>query len=185
MPEQNETPTTPRPWWAALLTSALTTLFGLALIVISVVLVRPALAPDESWVWLLILSAGAGMAGVGGSLISKPPTPPPDQRGTVRLGLLIAAIALVPLAILLGGCGSPPRPRLVPLAILLGGCGAVQVRAEREITWERRPGSTCYVRTLADGEVATESTAPTPCVPPPEFCQPGPGEPGFKPSPEE
>ena len=76
---------------------------------------------------------------------------------------------------------NPLRFLVVIAGLVLPACGAVQVRAEREITWERRPGSTCYVRTLADGEVATESTAPTPCVPPPEFCQPGPGEPGYLP----
>lgn len=65
------------------------------------------------------------------------------------------------------------------IALIACGCGPIQVRAEREITWQRRPGPTCYVRTLADGEVATETTAPTSCVPPPSFCAPGPGEPGY------
>ena len=152
-----------RPWWAAPLTSAITTLFGLALIVISVVLVRPALGDDESWIWIALLFGGAGLAGVGGSLVGRGQPLPPDQRGSVRVVLLVVALVGVAVA----------------LAASLAGCGAVQVRAEREITWQRRPGPTCYVRTLADGEVATETTAPTSCVPPPSFCEPGPGEPGY------
>lgn len=150
-----------RPWWAALLTSALTTLFGLALILITVIWVRPALDPTDSEIWIGLVIGGASLAGVGGSLLGRT-----GQRGAAPLGLLGAAVVVALAAALLSqsACG------------LLG---PVQVKADREIKWQRRPGPTCYVRTLADGEVATETTAPTSCVPPPEFCQPGPGEPGF------
>lgn len=89
-----------------------------------------------------------------------------DERGQAGVGLLasMVVLALVPLLLSQAGCG------------LLG---PVQVHANKRITWQRLPGPTCYVATLADGEIATESTAPTPCVPPPDFCRPGPGEPGF------
>lgn len=150
-----------RPWWAALLTSALTTLFGLCMIIITVVWVRPALDPTDSEIWIGLVIGGASLAGVGGSLLGRT-----GQRGSSTLGLLGAVVVVAVAAVLLSqsGCG------------LLG---PVQVAAEREITWQRRPGPTCYVRTLADGELATETTAPFSCVPPPEFCAQGPGEPGY------
>lgn len=90
------------------------------------------------------------------------------ERGSSAVGLLAAIVVLA----------------LVPLLLsATAGCGVfgpTRVEAEHSITWQRRPGPTCYVRTLADGEVATETTAPTSCVPPPEFCAPGPGEPGYQ-----
>lgn len=162
MTERNPPPTAP-PWWARFTQSIMTTLAGFAVAVFAVTLLRATGVAEG--VWLAVMLTGLGGAGFGPSLASR--GTPPNERGTVRVGVLVAALVVFV---------------AVPIAFALAGCGAIQVAAEREITWKRRPGSTCYVATLADGELATEATAPTSCVPPPEFCQPGPGEPGFDPS---
>lgn len=71
------------------------------------------------------------------------------------------------------------------LAMLAPGCGAAQVRAEESVQFQRRPGPTCYVRTVVDGEIVQELEAPFTCVPPPEFCAPGLGELGYESPPGE
>lgn len=133
-----------RPWWAALLTSALTTLFGLILIALSVVLVRPALSPDESWIWIALLFGGAGLAGVGGSLV-RSGAPPPDQRGNVRVAVLFGIVALigaVALTAILPGCASTERN---------GETLGYRLRDDPE-----RPPPACLYHFTVDGELVVE-----------------------------
>lgn len=101
-----------RPWWAALLTSALTTLFGLLLIIVSVVVVRPALDPSDSAIWIGLVLGGAGMMGVGGSLLGRAPAPP-SQSGRATVAVLVLALAafvgaafVIGLASLVSGCAT-------------------------------------------------------------------------------
>ena len=111
--------TPPRPWWASLLTSALTTLSGLALIAIAVVLVRPALSDSQSEIWIGLVFAGAGMAGVGGSLLSRSPRPP-DERGLARVDAMLVisgTVLFVGLAWAVSGCASREILTRDPIAI--------------------------------------------------------------------
>lgn len=140
---------------------AIYTLAGVLILIATELLRWLAQAPPEL---CTVLTSLGGMLMAGGPSLMRPP----DQRGSARVGVMLvigAVAAVLVLAVAWSGCG-----------IL----GPTRVEAEHSITWQRRPGPTCYVRTLADGEVATETTAPTSCVPPPEFCQPGPGEPGYQ-----
>lgn len=145
---------------------------------VSVEVVRPTWWDDLWGVLLPLLAAGGTYLGIwlyvqGRRLLASNAVRDADEkrksdeRGHSGVGLLAALVVLALVPLLLStsaGCG------------LLG---PVQVHADERITWQRRPGPTCYVATLADGEIATETTAPFACVPPPEFCQPGPGEPGY------
>jgi len=64
----------------------------------------------------------------------------------------------------------------IGMALVLAGAwttGCVrQLRAEESVVWQHRPGPTCYVRLVVDGETAIEVEAPFSCTPPPEFCAP-------------
>lgn len=67
--------------------------------------------------------------------------------------------------------------RLLLVLVALSACGTVELTAKRDVDWQRRPGKTCFVRLELDGgDQSVEVSGPNACVPPPEFCAPGPGE---------
>lgn len=94
------------------------------------------------------------------------PRTPPKPKGNPRMGLVVGALAAV-------------------LAMLAPACGPIQIRTDEPPTFGRRPGTDCYFRVDVKGEtvieVESDPAHPFTCVPPPEFCQPGPGEPGGPP----
>lgn len=71
---------------------------------------------------------------------------------------------------------TPLRFILVIAALVVPACGTTELRGEESVTFQRRPGPTCYVRVLVDADKWVTVEAPFACVPPPEFCAPGPGE---------
>jgi hypothetical protein len=123
-----------RPWWAAVLTSGLTTLFGIALVLIAVIVVRPSVGPDYSEVWIGILIGGMSAAGIGGSLLGRSPPP----RGFSRVGLLIGILIAGLLAALLPGCSLIERRE-------------VHTETAPEVQLEDAPDGRCYARGFADG----------------------------------
>lgn len=157
------TPETPRPWWASLFTSALTTIIGVALILVSVCLLRPALAPDGDGWWGSLFVLGLGFASAGGSLlgvnVARGGTP--DQRGQVDVQAL-GAVAGVAFALLL----------LIVAALSTSGCGSTY-QAERRavVDWTASPKCHIEVHLDDDPKAVVTVDAPEACEPPPDLCQ--------------
>lgn len=150
----------PRPWWVALLTSALTSFFGLALIVVAVTLVYPALPQGSDALWIGLVLGGAGLMGVGGSFLGRS-SAPPDQRGRAAVHVLILALAaFVGAALVIG------------LATIASGCAGSRYAARKDAAVDWTPGPPCHIEVHLDGQKKPAVTvdAPEACEPAPDVC---------------
>jgi hypothetical protein len=161
MTDQTPTTTPARPWWAAALTSVIATILGSALAVVSVCLLRPALAPDGDLYWGGLFGIGLGLATTGASLLgSGARGGGTDQRGSIDVQALGAA------------AGVAFALALVLMALLSHGCGGSQYAAQRKADIDWTPGPPCHIGIRLDGEDKPSVTidAPEACEPPPTEC---------------
>lgn len=167
------TEATTRPWWANLLTSALTTLIGAVLIVVAVCVLRPELAPNGDVYWgglfalgLAFVMTGGSMLGVNAARGSASPPPPLTRSGPPR-GMVtvqaLGAVAGVAFALVL----------LLFAALSVHGCGGSQYAAQRKATVDWWPGPPCHLEVRLDDDPKPVVTvdAPTACEPPPSTCK--------------
>lgn len=147
------------PWWASLVTNLVMMLIGISLILVAALVVQP--ADPTSDVWLGILAAGCATAGISGWAV-VPKKTKPDERGGVRVDLLIAVVAGM-------------------IASLLIGCGHT-FDARRSVDLDVKRGPPCDMRLKADGDTKCRVRGPERCdvwldgvqLPPPKKVAPEP-----------
>lgn len=160
-------PAVTRPWWAALLTSAVATLLGLGLVLLAIFVVEPAIAVGESNAgWQALLGVGLTLMSVGGSVLAQlAQSLGSSQRGHARAAVLwtIAGLGLA----------------LAGAAFLAGGCAGSQYIAQRRAVIDWSPGPPCHLAVLLDddGKAAVTVDAPEACEPPPDVCPVAPAPP--------
>ena len=173
------TEATARPWWANLLTSALTTLIGAVLIVVAVCVLRPELAPNGDVYWGGLFTLGLAFVMTGGSMLgvhaARGSSPPP--RGSINVQAL-EAVAAVAFALLL----------ILFAAMSAQGCALLERRkvlctTTPRMALEDLPDGRCALRGYCDGHEEHTQIGPGPCGEIEELRR-TPAEPDPAPSPE-
>lgn len=156
-------PAVVRPWWAALLTSAIATVLGLGLVLLSVFVVEPAIAVGESNAgWQALLGVGLTLMTVGGSVLAQlAQSLGSSQRGGIDITALLGAICIVAVGAALA----------VGLATLVSGCALLERReihtdTAPEVTYGVEDGR-CVLRGFTDGHETYTAIGPVgePCPP--------------------